>query len=187
MKGKNLQKKKRWIIGFLLMIFITISGFSCSSQQWKKIKVKEGNFSILFPGKPTRRIENISTAAGNIKGYIYTYSDESDESDKKTTFLIMYSDFPEELMRTANAERVLESTVNGQIGSLKGRMISSKKIYLNDTYPGIEVEYKSNRITFLTRVYLKENRLFQILAGSSNITKDRNDIKKFLTSFKIIE
>ncbi len=166
-----------------ILLSLIVAGIACKTIPWKKIKSEEGNFEIMFPGEPKFEIQNIPTAVGNIKGYMYSYVSK----DNSTSFLIMYTDFPAHLMAQANPTDVLNSTLGGQVRSVGGNITRQKEIYLDDIYPGLEAQYENQQAIFLTRIYIRGNRLYQLLSATSDFKGNKDVIMKFFDSFKIIE
>ncbi len=171
--------KKIKILLLFILIFTVAYGY-----KWEEVNDENGNFTILFPEKPLVDSQNIETEIGNLTGYMFFYED----SINKKTFLLMYTEFPSEIINQANIEDLLKATLKGQISGIDGTKEKEETIFLNQRYPGIKGIYYNKNFHFFTNIYLIENKLFQILAVTPDKSKkDMKVINKFLNSFDLLK
>ncbi len=83
---------------------------------------------------------------------------------------------------------VLDSSRDGAVGNLKGELDSEKDIKLGD-YPGREVRIAvdEGKKLFRARVYLVDQRLYQVVVFGTKDAATSKEADKFLDSFQLIE
>jgi hypothetical protein len=142
--------------------------------EWITHKSTEGRFSMLFPGQPTLREQEVDSARGKLVNYVVYASTD------KAAFLASYADYPP---LTEDPQAVLDRVRGGVVDGMKGTLVKSEAITLQ-TVPGrqFEISYE-NRLAHC-RIYLAKNRLYQIVAIRL-ATESKEESTKFLNSFAI--
>lgn len=166
----------------LALIYLLVLPLSGSAKiKMQTFKSPEGKFSILGPAQFQKNSQSIPTKVGNIELVTYTASD----SKSGTAFIVGYSDYPAELVKLSNPQKLLESAKTGQVSKTKGKLVSEKQISIQG-YPGIEVQIVSEMgVTLHGRLYMIENRLYQILSAVPTSQKLDNEITQYLESFQL--
>src|SRR5205823_4011103 len=83
------------------------------------------------------------------------------------------------------SDQRFEGTKQGVLAMTPGsKFVSESNITLNGKHPGREMKFEVNgKFTVTLRVYLVENRGYQLIAGGPGASAA--DVKKFLDSFKL--
>lgn len=145
---------------------------------------KEGRFSILFPDSPSIKKKTInSPEVGQIRLTQFFYERESTQA-----WLASYSDYPKQMIRLGSNERLLKGIRNQILHSLGSRAINPLEIKLADTYEGIEFEAYSptQKMDIIYRIYLVDNRVYQLAMFSSIGKFSEETIHAFMNSFTLI-
>ena len=171
----------RFLKGFTLICLIVLPLSASAKIKMQSFNSPEGKFSIMGPPQFQKNSQSIPTKVGNIELVTYTSSD----SKSGTAFIVGYSDYPAELVKLSNPQKLLESAKNGQVSKTKGKLVSEKQISIQG-YPGIEVQIASEMgVTLYGRLYMIENRLYQILSAVPSSQKLDNEIAQYLESFQL--
>ena len=146
----------------------------------------EGAYAFRFPGKPKLAEQKIRIANILVDIHLATYA-----TPGGTVYAVAYFDVPQAAVDKTSAEALLESAVHGAV-TTGGWTVTSKKDIKLGEYPGRDV---TGEVTVRgapelgygrMRVYLVENRLYQVilLGSQSNVSPD--DFEKCLDSFEIL-
>ena len=157
-----------------------------TKREWVTHKSASGGFEVLMPGTPKSSTEETPTAVGSIKLHMYIYEKSNDAA-----FTAMYSDYPKRLVQMSNPNKILEGAQQGGVSNIKGTLKSEKKIKIGK-HPGREFSALAptpigTQMEYTSRVYLVENRLYQIAIAASIGKVSDADKKKFFASFKLTE
>jgi hypothetical protein len=147
------------------------TGPAAQTQDGKEFAPAKGKFSIVLPGEPK---EHKQTTNG-IDNYAYIV-----DLGDKGVFAVSYFDIP------AKVGLTLDTAVAAFVKARKGKVISTKKMTLNDEYPGREVliELPGNKFSRLG-VYIVRERYFQIgVEGTREIVESKTADAVF-SSFKL--
>lgn len=149
--------------------------------EWKEFASQEGRFKVLMPGTP--KPEKFDTESDFGKGVLYMNSVAVD----KTMYAANYCDFPAEIKK-APIKQVFDSSRDGAVANMQGKLAGEKDIKLGD-HPGreIQIEVAGGKQLFRARVYLVEQRLYQVVVMGSREAANSKEADKFLDSFKLAE
>ncbi len=169
--------KIKWLACGALIVLLT----GCQRVTWKEFSSKEGMFSVLLPGTPTVQTQKLNTRAGVLDLYFFVVEQDGFQ------YLVSYNDYPEAMIREANADKVLDGARNGVVANVQGRLSSESRVWLAEN-PGRELRIKipDGRQAMRTRLYFVKNRLYQVGVVSSEDGSASEDISKFLNSFKLL-
>jgi hypothetical protein len=173
-------------IVLLSFIFVMCAGLtqaqSASSKGGgsSKYYAADGKFKINFPGSPTRTTQTVETAAGNVELVMYAYDASSAES-----YLASYGDYPQASIDAGTSDEQLKGAKDGFISSMKLNITKEKSITL-DGVPGIYVEADNGSMYVSYKVFLKKNRLYQIMYGSTSAIP-KSVIASFVDSFELTD
>ncbi len=182
---------------FFTLILLVWVGFACDSQKIStkdkkdtsnsakpgkaiiSVLVEEDGFKINFPEIPEKTEDSIDHTVE------YLLSQKNDS----VRFLLYYRDYKlESINKFGGAEKFLNNqekqVIEGQKFAEKD-IIENKKISL-DGYPGLSLKAGATGNFFLVyRIYLVENRVYQL--GISSMTKYPSDkeIEDFFGSFQL--
>jgi hypothetical protein len=147
--------------------------------EWKEFSSKEGQFKVLMPGKPKQ--EDLETAGDFGKGVLHMNSVHVG----KTFYGANYGDFPAAIKK-APLKKVLDSSRDGAVANLEGKLAREKDIKLGK-YPGreVQIEVGEGKQLFRARVYLVEQRLYQVVVCGTKEVATSKEAERFLDSFKL--
>lgn len=173
------------VIAFFILavlLNLTIRGFTPKVAQ--EFKSQEGGFSIMTPYALKETTQTVDTQIGKIEIHFFS----ADQSGK--SFVVVYSDYPSEVVKASDPEQILDGSRDGAIDNVKGELISETRISLHE-YPGrdltISVQDKNGQALFMRgRIFLVENRLYQIMAIVTKGNENNSEINDFLQSFKLL-
>jgi hypothetical protein len=142
-----------------------------------------GGFRATLPGTPKEQKQAVDTAAGKIDINIFLHED----NDVATT--VMYSDYPEAMMKLADPDKVLEGGVDGAIKNTKGDLLSKRDISING-YPGKEFEAamvapNGQKLIYRARIYLVNARLYQLIQAGPRDSLTPKQSQDFFKSFSL--
>lgn len=138
----------------------------------------DGSFKINFPGTPTVASENVPTEVGNIEMKSFTY-----EKSVTEAYMVALSDYPSELVAASSPDSLLQGAKEGALSSQGATLESEEKITL-DGNPGYFFKAKKDSYHMCYKIFLKENRLFQILMLRDGSYPSQEDITGFIDSFE---
>jgi hypothetical protein len=169
----------RWSIAVLFVAVGAISGSADDQPDWKEFASKEGRFKVLMRGTPEQYKLDAESDFG--KGVLHMNSVQAD----KTMYGANYCDFPAEIKK-APLKQVYDSSRDGAVANLEGKLASEKDIKLGD-YPGreIRIDVAGGKRLFRARVYLVDQRLYQVVVFGTREAATSKDADKFLDSFKL--
>jgi len=166
----------------MLVVLFLLPGFQQEkkSPDWKEFTSKEGRFKVLMPDTPKQRENETESDFGKATLIMETVEHAGG------MFGANYCDYPADIKKLS-ADRVLDSSRDGCVANLDGKLLSDKKIKLGG-HPGrdIQVEVDGKHI-FRARVYLVEQRLYQVVVFGPKDLATSKDALKFLDSFELVE
>jgi hypothetical protein len=146
----------------------------------------------LVPGKPTsiKQPTTLSNPTLNVDLYI------SYVETPNGNYFVSYNDFPADQVKQRQPQSILNSSRDGQVGTVKGKLLSDKDI-TQGQIPGKEFEVSGETsgvsVYVRLRLYLAGNRMYSVYAlyplGNQPVkdiqTSSAKDIQTFFDSFKI--
>ncbi|HEX7999862.1 MAG TPA: hypothetical protein VF528_15855 [Pyrinomonadaceae bacterium] len=142
---------------------------------WIRYSSNEGRFSVLLPVQPKVTSQPVDTAAGKlINNVIFSQT-------TMAAYAVSYADYPQ---NNADPQQVLDSVRSGAITGIKGTLISGKNI-MHKGYPGREFQASTEGALYTSRIFLVNNRLYQMVVVAPANKSSADDINKFLTSFDL--
>ena len=157
---------------------------SCSRSEWQTLEVSEGGFSVLMRPQPNFLRMPVETPAGRAMAHLYS----SDRPD--AYFAVGYTDYPLAAMVGTAPDDLFAGIRDTWIRRIDGRLGISSPVRLNRQYPGLEFTAEGrvkDADTFLhARVYLVDQRLYQVVAMGRKGEISQGVINRFLDSFKKI-
>lgn len=146
-----------------------------------EFKSEAGKFSIQFKQTPKESVEDVPTAVGNIKMYMFMYEESATKA-----YMAAYCDYPEELVANGDAKSMLDGSKNGVLGQFQatitkenaGKFMGHESLDFTADGPQYNTAYK---------LVLAKNRLYQIGILQSGGSVTQEDIDAFIGTFKINE
>ena len=158
-------------------------------SDFKELPVAEGGFSVLMRPQPNVARQQLDTPGGRVTAHLYS----SERPD--SYFAVGYSDYPAGLVLGSSPESLFAGVRDTWVKRLNGKLLSSGPIRLKQKdhpieYQGLEftAEGKVKDIdTHLhARVYLVDQRLYQVIAMARKAEFPQATVNTFLNSFKLI-
>jgi hypothetical protein len=149
---------------------------------WQTFDASEGGFRVSMPGKPTKGRDVLTTAAGPLEGVNYVYT----TPDQRVAYGIDYVDYPAEVVRRNDPERILEAARDGLVGKLRGRVRDERRVSLEGR-PGRAVDLALADGRFVrARLSLVGQRQYQLVVVTPDERTAANDAERFLESFRLL-
>jgi len=142
---------------------------------------KGGRFTVQMPGQPKEQKSTAKTAIGPIDIHMFVY-----EADPNTAYMVGYNDYPEGMMKKADPEKVLDGARDGAVKNVNGKLDWEKKITI-DGHPGRDFAVTAEGLSVRDRIYLVNDRLYQVMLVGSKDFITGKDGEKFLNSFKLAD
>ena len=166
------------------LIVIAVSAACVAADdkpEWKEFSSKDGRFTVLMPGTPEQ--EQADTESDFGKGVLHMNTVQAG----KVMYGAHYCDFPAKIKK-APTQQVFDSSRDGAVDNLDGKLADEKEIKLGD-YPGreIRIEVAGGKRLFRVRVYLVDQRLYQVVVFGTKATATSKEADKFLDSFTLAD
>jgi hypothetical protein len=170
---------RSFLIVASISIFSVIAKADEKKAEWKAFTSKEGKFKVLMPGTPKQ--EKLDAESDFGKGVLHMNVVQLG----KTMYGANYSDFPAEIKKFP-IKQILDSSRDGAVDNLKGKLAKEKDIKL-DKYPGreVQIEVGEGKQLFRARVYLVDQRLYQVVVFGTKEEATSKEAEKFLDSFML--
>jgi hypothetical protein len=154
----------------------------CHKTDWKTFAPEGGNFSVLMPGEPQDASHTRKTPQGNLTSHLYLYS------SKGTAYAVSYLDRPAS-KDTATPEQILDSMRDAEVAKSGGKLLGTSSIKLPSGAPGREIQVSitqgDGKHAMRDRIFLVNNRLYQVMAVVPSDQLDAPDTLKYLNSFTV--
>jgi hypothetical protein len=142
---------------------------------WIRYTSNEGRFSVLLPVQPKVSSQPVDTAAGKLINNVVLAQTTS------AAFAVSYADYPQ---NNADPQEVLDSVRSGAINGIKGTLISGKNI-MHKGFPGREFQASTEGALYTSRIFLVNNRLYQMVVVAPASQTNAINANRFLTSFDL--
>jgi hypothetical protein len=170
-------------LSILVLVVVAVSAVVHGEDKpsWKEFVSKEGMFTVIMPGTP--KSDKLDTESDFGKGVLHMNMVEAD----KTMYAANYSDFPA-AVKKATLKQLYDSSRDGAVANMDGKLASEKDIKLG-THEGreIRIDVAGGKRLFRVRVFLVEQRLYQIVVFGTPESATSKDADKFLDSFKLTD
>jgi hypothetical protein len=173
----------RWTLALLFFTVGSNPTHADDPREWKEFASKEGRFKVLMPGTPKK--DKAETESDFGKGVLHMNTAQAG----KTIYGANYCDFPAKI-RKVPLKQVLDSSRDGAVANLEGKLVSEKDVRLGkQRVPGreIQIDVAGGKRLFRARVYLVEQRLYQVVVFGTKEAATSKETDKFLDSFKLTE
>ncbi|HKA43883.1 MAG TPA: hypothetical protein VKF40_18015 [Burkholderiales bacterium] len=158
---------------------------ACARTEWREVETPDGGFRILMQGDPRVEKSALDTPSGQITGNLYLVE------VKDAAFGVGYSDFPVAIVQEASPRQLFSVVRDGWMKRIQGKLQNDgTDIKLENKYPGMEFAASGQldgRDAYLRgRLYLVDNRLYQVIVFGTKSAMPVSDINQFLGSFKLV-
>ena len=156
-----------------------IPSSSSASSQMQPYSSRVGGFSVLFPGTPQEKTEQLTLPDGtSVTLYQLVVSLEND----KVAYTVMYNNYPENYAQNTDPQTILGGARDG---ATKGRTIIDDEVIDLNGIPGRSVRATgSDGFNYEAHLYLDGSRLYQVVVISST-GHPATLTEEFFNSFKI--
>jgi len=156
---------------------LCLAGFATTLKPFTN---RAGNFRILMPGTPIERTSAEDTPAGPVELYQASLVRES------RAYFVGYSVLPD-VVHGSDPAKLLASARDGAAARVHGEVVADRALRLADRYPGREFTIRvGGRVELTQRVYLVEDRLYQVNLGCAAGACTRSEVQAFLDSFRLL-
>jgi hypothetical protein len=147
--------------------------------------VSEGGFSVLMRPEPHYARQQVDTPAGRMFAHLYS----SDRRD--AYFAVGYSDYPLALVMGTAPDALFAGIRETWVRRIEGRLVSGGRLSLGKQYPGLEFvaegKVKGEDAFLHARLFLVDQRLYQIVAIGRKGEVAQGLVNRYLDSFRLIE
>lgn len=173
----------------LAALFFTVIGVTalaaCSRSEWQELPVREGGFSVLMRSQPHYARQQLDTPTGKVLAHLYS----SPRPD--SFFAVGYSDYPLAQVVGRSPEALFAHVRDTWVKRIEGRPVRMSPIKLAGQYPGVEFsaegKVKGANTVLDARLYLVDQRLYQVIAMARKGEVPQGVVNRYLNSFKLIE
>lgn len=172
------------IIGSIFLTS-TLVFMACQSEQagMESFSSEVGQFTISTPAPFEETHQSVETPVGPVD--IYTFTAETEES----AYVVAFSDYPAQIVEQSEPNQLLDSSRDGAVTNLGGTLVSESEIEIGGN-PGrslvITTDTGTNEPAMInSRIYLVNNRLYQILVVSPQNQDLNATSEAFLKSFSL--
>ncbi len=151
-----------------------------TTESSNKFTTEEGNFRIAFPGEPTISSEKVPTDVGDIEMHMYMYEKGIDEA-----YMVASSDYPKELVDAGDKDEMLQGSKEGVVSNINATIEDEKKVEI-EGHPGLSFKAKGPEFSTVYKLFMINNRLYQIGILRAKDYPTDADTKSFIDSFELI-
>lgn len=174
---------------FSLPILLALCALAAQAGDDKAQRIvfnsESGGFSVTFPQKPKKQINKTPTDLGQIDVHIFLV----DLKDR--AFLTSYNDYPNGTVTPDTRKTILDGVIEGNAKGSKGKVLEQKVVTTGkkEKLEGREVLIEMENIKgfYRARVYLKGDRLYQVVALGAGDWAKSDEVTKYLDSFELDE
>ncbi len=142
----------------------------------------DGKFKVNFSGTPEVTYDTIPIEdVGTIEMYMFMYEKSVTEAE-----MIAYSDYPSDLVNDSSPDEMLQGAKEGAVSNL-GAIITEEKEIMYNKHKGLEFKANSTQFYINYKIFLVNNRLYQIAIMRDGSYASQENVDKFFNSFELIE
>jgi hypothetical protein len=151
-------------------------------EKWHAFKSAAGKYSVHMPSEPKEKKQTSGPLSITL---------QIAEGKHDSYFVVSHCDIPAAELKKGNAEKRLDQACLGAVETAGGELRGDKKkITLDGKHPGREIVIeKKGEVIARMRIYLVDNRLYQVMVLGSGPTfaAKEKDVGLFLDSFRLIK
>ena len=165
-----------------VFVALMFQAAQCAAEPWQTVKPDGLGFSVEFPEKPNIEEEDVDIGEG--------------KSAKMRTFQIRTSDtiydvtiaqYPQGTMQSIGEQQVLDNARNGAVNNAPGPLLSETKMEFAGHAARELLVDMTMGLTSRSRVFVLEDRLFNVGAITRKDNQQSANIEKFFGSFKLTD
>lgn len=143
--------------------------------EWINYSSGAGRFVVLLPAEPRSTEQELEIGTGKLVNNVFLALTQF------AVFSVSYADFPP---GTAQSKSLLDKMQKGVIDGIRGRLLRSSKIS-HKGYPGREFQASSESGLYTSRIYLVNDRLYQLVVVAMPEMVSSEPVDRFLNSFDL--
>lgn len=177
--------KKRVVV---LIVFVALAAMICVRvdrgrlKKFRRYRSQEGRFSILFPGKPKRKVKSSSAPNGEVEAVWYR------AGSRKVQFAVRYVDYPQAAENESSEQKLVNEHKDHLMQEYKGRLLNERAVHFHGR---AAIQFKFRRVrkrkefVARARLILIENRLYLLMVESRLDDLVKKYADKFFNSFNV--
>lgn len=174
---------QRFSLRAFLLSAVLVTACNTATPTFEEYVSEAGGFTVSTPLTLEEDTQSVETQAGPIE--IYTFTAE----DRQAAYIVAYSDYPEALVTQSEPDVILDGSRDGAVGNVGGTLINETRVELQGN-PGRALVIDTTTddgqaATVNARIYLVDNRLYQILVVVPKEDEVDVDVDGFLDSFSL--
>ena len=176
------MKRTAILTGLLIAMLLS----ACGGNQPQAYVSEEGGFQIMTPLPLEESTQSVDSELGPIEVHFFM----AELSNR--AYMVGYSDYPEDFIAQSDPQVLLDGARDGAVGNINGKLVSEFKISLADQYPGRELVVtalldEDTEGTLKGRMYLVNNRLYQIMVVAPSGDMSTQAMDDFINSFTLLQ
>lgn len=174
------------VLGYWVSAGLFRSGIDGLFAGDKETSSAEGRFRVAAPVALEETIESVAMPDGSSLALHNFIGEQNNRA-----YFVAYNDYPAEIIEQNDPQTLLDGTRNGSVQSMNGTLISESQITLNG-YPGRELIAEApledgNILAVKARIFIVENRLYQLFVAAPQAEISSADVDAFLNSFELLQ
>lgn len=195
-------------LALLCFACVAALGACGDASEWRELEVSEGGFAVLMRAAPHYVKQDIDTPAGKMTAHLYS----SDRPN--SYYAVGYVDYPIALVAGSQPEQLFANVRDTWVRRIQGKLVATDDSpKLGGKYPGVEFSAEGTRTrdnrpdklaagkpvattpqerspdkpatTYLqARLYLVDQRLYQVIAMGRKGEVPQGEMNRFLKSFR---
>jgi hypothetical protein len=186
MHGKVRGAASYHAVSLVVLFLVAAVLTACANRsEWQDLPISDAGFSVLMRGQPYYARQQQDTPAGKMTAH--SYSSERPDS----YFAVGYTDYPLALVVGSPPDGLFTSVRDTWIRRIDGKLVATdNSLKLAGKYPGVEFAgegtSKGAPAFVQGRLYLVDQRLYQVVAMGRKNEVPQADVNRFLNSFRLI-
>ena len=158
---------------------------ACGPSEWRPMDIAEGGFRVLMRGQPQVSNQDLQTPAGRMSAHLYS-------SERPVSYYAVgYSDYPLAFAVSENPDAIFKGVRDTWVRRIGGRTVGAdRKLTLAGKYPGVEFSAEGNAkgapAYLQARLFLVDQRLYQVIVMGRKNEVSQGEINRFLNSFELV-
>lgn len=155
---------------------------ACGQSEWREMTIPDGDFTVLMRPEPHYARQELDTPSGKMQAHLYS----SDRPD--SYFAVGYSDYPLTFALSTRSEEIFSGVRDTWLKRINGKLLLSDTQTLGK-HPGMHFSargtVKGQEAFLEARVFLVDQRLYQLIAISRVNGTPQGVVNRFFNSFRL--
>ena len=168
------------------IVLVLLVAAGCGDPSMREVASPDGGFRIRMSGDPRVEQRNVDTPAGTITGYWYSLE------GKDSVFGVGFADYPRQILQRSPPQGMFSGIRDSWVRRIEGKLDgNATDIQLDGKWVGMEFNARGKldgRDAWMRgRLYLVDNRLYQLIVFGNKATIPASEINQFMSSFKVAQ